>query len=114
MDKIKTYQKIVKKGLKEYASWLAESPPEPIFEVALAFDDDHGQYILREVGWTKKSWIRETPLHITLRNGKIWIEEDWTEEGIATYLLEQGVPNDDIVLGFQPPDMRPYTEFAAG
>jgi len=113
MDKIKNYQQIIKNGLTEYASFLMLPPPEPPYEIALAFDDEHGQYILREVGWAKKTWIRETPLHVTLRNNKIWIEEDWTEEGIATYFLDHGVPNDDIVLGFQPPYMRPYTEFAA-
>ncbi len=40
------------------------------------------------------------------------IEEDWTEGGIATDLLEAGVPKEDIVLAFHPPKMRPYTEFA--
>jgi hypothetical protein len=35
-----------------------------------------------------------------------------TAEGIATYFLDHGVPNDQIVLGFQAPTMRPYTEFA--
>jgi len=43
---------------------------------------------------------------------KIWIEEDMTEDGIATYFLEQGVPREDIVLAFHPPFMRPLTEFA--
>ena len=111
MDKVNQYQALIKRSLKEYASLLS-SPPAPSYEVALAFDDEHGQYILREIGWTKNNWIRETPVHIVLRDGKIWIEEDWTEEGIATYLLEHDVPKEDIVLGFQPPSMRQYTEFA--
>ncbi len=34
------------------------------------------------------------------------------EEGIATWFLEQDVPQSKIVLGFQPPTLRPYTEFA--
>ena len=80
MDKIKTYQDIVKKGLKEYAAWVEEDPPELDFEVALAFDDEHGQYILREIGWTEKTWIRETRLHLTLHKGKIWIEIVQTEQ----------------------------------
>ena len=40
------------------------------------------------------------------------IEEDWTEEGIATDLLEAGVPHEDIVLAFHPPEKRPLTDFA--
>jgi hypothetical protein len=80
--------------------------------VVLVFDDEHNQYLLRRLGWGENSRIRQTDLHLAIRDGKIWIEEDWTEEGIATYLLEHGVPNHDIVLGFQPPQMRPFTEFA--
>jgi len=47
-----------------------------------------------------------------LHNNKIYIEEDLTEDGIATNLLVAGVPREDIVLAFHPPEMRPYTEFA--
>lgn len=36
----------------------------------------------------------------------------WTEEGIANELLRKGVPKEDIVLAFHPPDVRKYTEFA--
>ena len=96
----------------EYYASLFSFPSDQSSQIALALDDKHGQYIIREIGWSKKTWISETPLHVTLRNDKIWIEEDWTEDGIATYFLEHGVPNEDIVLGFQPPSMRQYTEFA--
>jgi hypothetical protein len=34
------------------------------------------------------------------------------EVGIATELVEAGVPKEQIVLGFRPPEMRQYTEFA--
>ncbi|MCE7982641.1 MAG: hypothetical protein DYG89_15765 [Caldilinea sp. CFX5] len=33
-------------------------------------------------------------------------------EGLATELVERGVPREDVVLAFHPPAMRPYTEFA--
>jgi hypothetical protein len=35
-----------------------------------------------------------------------------TDCNIAAELLKAGVPREDIVLCFQPPDMRPLTEFA--
>jgi hypothetical protein len=41
----------------------------------------------------------------------IYIEEDWTEEGIATELLREGVPKEDIVLAFYDPETRKLTEF---
>jgi XisI protein len=111
MDRVTHYRQLIKQALTEYAA-LLNSPPQPDYEVTLAFDDERQQYLLRRVGWTLAGRLRQTDLHISLRNGKIWIEEDWTEEGIATWFLEQGVPPSDIVLGFQPPQLRSFTEFA--
>ena len=51
-------------------------------------------------------------MHVALRNNKIWIEEDWTEDGIATYFLASGVPPEDIVLAFYDPLTREHSEFA--
>ena len=50
---------------------------------------------------------------VQLHDGKIWIEKDTTEDGIATDLMREGVPREDIVLAFHPPEMRQYTDFAA-
>nr|WP_287600910.1 element excision factor XisI family protein [Thiothrix sp.] len=36
-----------------------------------------------------------------LIDGKIWIQYDGTEEGVATELLEACVPKDHIALGFR-------------
>ncbi|WP_422387058.1 element excision factor XisI family protein [Anabaena sphaerica] len=51
-------------------------------------------------------------MHIDIKNGKIWIQHDGTEVGIATLLLIKGVPKQDIVLAFHAPEMREFTEFA--
>ena len=112
MDKVSHYQYLIKEGLTHFADLLENSTPKYPFDVILIFDDQHHQYLLRELGWTPDQRVRQTVLHIALKNDKIWIEEDWTEDGMATYFPEQGVPREDIVLGFQPPQMRPYTEFA--
>lgn len=111
MDRIKQYTKLIKEALSEYAEIL-NAPPQSDYDVTVAFDDERHQYVLRRIGWNATGRLRQTDLHVTLRNDKIWIEEDWTEEGIATWFLEHGVPQSDIVLGFQPPMIRPYTEFA--
>ena len=41
------------------------------------------------------------PIHLEIINDKIWIKNDDTERGVATDLLEAGVPKEQIVLGFQ-------------
>jgi hypothetical protein len=76
------------------------------------FDDQRGHYLLVRIGWAGPRRVRAVTLHLRLRNDKIWIEEDMTEEGIATALMAQGVPKDDIVLGFHSPETRKHTEFA--
>ena len=110
-DKIKRYQQLTKQYLTNFAN-LMNNQPVPDLETALSFDDEHQHYLLLKTGWTDQQRTRHILLHVALKNGKIWIEEDWTEEGIATFFLKNGVPREDIVLGFQPPEMRSYTEFA--
>ncbi len=110
MDKLERYQTLIKQFMSDYAN-LINSFPKIGLETLLIFDDERAEYLLIETGWQNKRHIRYIRLHVRLSNHKIWIEEDMTEEGIATYFLEQGVPREDIVLGFQPPEMRQYTEF---
>ncbi|MCP4709303.1 MAG: XisI protein [Planctomycetes bacterium] len=111
MATLKNYKALTKQFLKHYEEVWSDVV-EPELDMIHIFDDETKQYILLETGWQKSTHIRRIILHIAMKNNKIWIEEDMTEEGIATYFLAQGVPPDDIVLGFHPPQMRPYTEFA--
>ncbi|MEZ4658132.1 MAG: XisI protein [Caldilineaceae bacterium] len=110
MDSI-SYATIVKDALNAYVA-LANKYPTPNYDVIKLYDDEHGQYIIQKLGWKESKRINQIVLQVAIRDGKIWIEDDWTEDGIATYFLEHGIPRENIVLGFQPPIMRPYTEFA--
>jgi hypothetical protein len=111
MDRMKEYRELVKRLLGEYAE-LSEQQSEPGVETVLILDDEHGNYLWMRLGWAKERRVFDITLYVRVCEGKIWIEQDWTEEGIATDLLNAGVPNQDIVLAFHPPDMRAYTEFA--
>ena len=64
------------------------------------------------VGWQDGERIKAISVYIRIKNGKIYIEEDWTEEGMANELLREGVPMEDIVLAFHAPETRKLTEFA--
>lgn len=78
----------------------------------LMFDDEISHYLWFNIGWKQGKRVKSISVYIRIKNEKIYIEEDWTEEGIATELMELGVQKNDIVLAFQPPDVRKYTEFA--
>ncbi|MDJ0547721.1 MAG: element excision factor XisI family protein, partial [Microcystis sp. M49637_WE12] len=51
-------------------------------------------------------------IHIRIKNERVYIEQDWTEIGITSQLLEAGIPKEDIVLAFHDPASRKLTEFA--
>ena len=95
------YRDIIKQTLTQYADLVAKQA-EPKIETLVAFDDAHNQFLWLQVGWDKRHRVYGTTLHVRLQNDKIWIEQDWTEDGIATDLLRAGVPREDIVLGFHP------------
>lgn len=111
MDTLKRYQQIVRETLEEYDRISAQVPDPDIDEV-LMFDDERGQYLWLNVGWKNARRVSAISVYVRMKNNKVYIEEDWTEEGIATDFLRKGIPAEDIVLAFQSPDARQFTEFA--
>ena len=111
MDKLNTYRSYVQDIITEYSQY---KPAYGDVEREAIFDITHDHYQLMTVGWNKHQRIHATLLHVDIRNSKIWIQYDGTEEGIANQLVDLGVPREEIVLAFHPPYKRPYTDFAAG
>jgi len=110
MDKMIKYRSIIKDLLIRNAEIVTNQCREEM-ETLLSFDEERDQYLWLQVGWEPHR-VHGTTLHLRLKGEKIWIEQDWTENGIATNLLEAGVPNEDIVLAFHHPETRTLTEFA--
>jgi hypothetical protein len=111
VEKLTHYRNLIKQHLSELAD-LCNRDPSPGADTLCAFDDERGHYLVLSTGWTNDRRIRGVTLFVRLREGKIWVEEDWTEEGIATQFVRAGVPREDIVLGFYAPEDRKHTEFA--
>jgi hypothetical protein len=111
MDKLINYQNLIKQILTEYQSISAQVPIFDVDEV-LMFDDERSHYLWFNVGWKQGRRVKGISVYVRIKNEKIYIEEDWTEEGIATDLLREGVPQSDIVLAFHAPEKRQFTEFA--
>jgi hypothetical protein len=111
MDSMTDYGSLLKRMLTDLAA-LTNRRPNKDEETYCIFDDARGHYLLVDFGWRGDYRVRNTMVYARLRNGKIWIEQDLTEEGITKDLLKAGVPKEDIVLAFQHPTMRPLTEFA--
>jgi hypothetical protein len=115
MDKRVKYRQLVERHISELAGLIQEQHPASRTGVDCewVFDEERDHYMLLKTGWSGGRRVRATTLYVRLREGKIWVEEDMTEEGIATALLRQGVPPEDMVLAFHPPTLRKHTEFAA-
>jgi hypothetical protein len=111
MDKLTQYQNLIKQILTEYQKISSQVTVVDVDEV-LMFDDERSQYLWFNIGWKQGKRVKAISVYIRIKNDKIYIEEDLTEEGMATELMSLGVPASDIVLAFQPPEVRKYTDFA--
>jgi len=76
------------------------------------FDPERDRYLLMVNGFEGKKRYNYALVDVEIRNGKFWIHYDGLEDGVATYLIEKGVPKEDIVLAFYSPEKRKLTEFA--
>jgi XisI protein len=66
------------------------------------------------VGWQNNRRVYGGRVHLDIKDGKIWIQQNNTEREIAEELVGMGVPKSDIVIGFHSPFKRKFTEYAVG
>ncbi|NEQ51760.1 MAG: XisI protein [Leptolyngbya sp. SIO3F4] len=76
------------------------------------FDRAQDRYLIVIVGWESHRYEHGCTVHIDIIDGKVWIQRDGTEDGIALDLENAGIPKTSIVLGFKPPEVRPMTGYA--
>ncbi len=103
------YPDIIKQVLTDYAN---DSLPDDTVTAHLVFDDKRNSYLLLEMGWREKKYIYQPVVHLELTKGKVWIQQDYTEAGIADELTAAGISPEHIVLGFRHPTLRQHTGFA--
>lgn len=101
---------IIEQALCSRAQFYAH--PEK-YRTLMAFDRERGQFLLIDEGWDGYRHIHSVWAHLELRDDKIWIHEDGTQEGIANLLVAAGVDRERIVLAFHAPALRKASEFAA-
>jgi XisI protein len=109
MDKLDKYRDIIEQVLAQH---VFNSERYPNLRDRPVFDRRSDNYLVLREGWEGSQRVHNTVVHVEIIDGKIWIQADWTERGVAADLGEAGIPKSDIVLGFQPPHVRPYTEYA--
>ncbi len=104
MDRLAKYRKIIKQILEKHASF-SDDKVEDIF----ICDEQKDVYVLASIGWHPSNKRQYGfPICVRIKNAKLFIEWDGTEYGVANELMDNGIPPEDIVLGFQQP--QPHLE----
>jgi hypothetical protein len=111
MERRVIYQEIIQKVLEQHSK---TKPSYGDIERFTAFDTQNDHYQMLSVGWEGHRRIYGCLIHIDIKDGKVWVQYDGTEDGVANELVELGVPKLDIVLAYQAPYARRYTDFAVG
>lgn len=109
METLERYRAIIESVLNQYTQI-----PYAYGDIhtEAVFDRINDRYLLVNVGWDRGRRVHGSLVHIDIVDGKIWIQRDGTEDGIANELVSAGIPRERIVLGFRPAEVRPFTEFA--
>ena len=108
---VEQYRQYIEHLLSERQKQASMSRNYEEYEVQTVFDEKQDHYQLLYVGWRGNKRDFGCILHLDIKDGKIWIQHDGNEVGIANQLVEIGVPKQDIVLAFHEPYIRQFTEF---
>jgi hypothetical protein len=108
---IEKYRELIKYIIEKYSCYDDEDRD---VETHIAFDMERDLYLMFHIGWRGEKRVYGCVIHIEIKDGKIWIQRDGIEGGVANELIEFGVPKSDIVLGYRSPYMRQFTELAVG
>jgi hypothetical protein len=103
------YREAIQALLQDYAAF---DQGDPDVDMELILDTIRDHYQLVHVGWQDESRVYGCVLHLDIKDGKVWLQHNGTENDIAAELVEMGIPKTDIVIGFHSPFKRQFTEYA--
>lgn len=109
MEKVKQFQETIIKVLEE---WLdVKSQDNDSIKNYLIADTVGNHFQLLRMGWAEDTYVFNPMIHIDIIDDKIWLQANYTDENIAEDLVMEGIDRKDIVLGLQPPFVRPHTAY---
>jgi hypothetical protein len=110
LNKLERYRQILKQVINRHA---AMKPSDRQLESLAICDPTNDNYLMMDIGYDHLGRAHAVIIHLRLReDGKVLIEYDGIEYGIARDLLEAGIPAEDILLNMYCTP-RPLTEIVA-
>jgi hypothetical protein len=108
MEKLAQFQAVIKQVLGEYVALIQKHTKH---EAYLVEDPIQLHYLVYQNLWQGCSRSYGCLVHVRIKNEKIYVEYDGTDEAFADVFVEYGISKQDIVLAFHAPSKRPYTGF---
>ncbi len=108
--KLNHYRQLLQQIVERHAAMPAE--PEDLESFPIC-DTTHDHYLLMDVGGGGRGRTGYVVFHLRLCDGKVRVERDGIEYGIAQDLIEAGIPPEDIVMSYYHQTSQPLAELMA-
>lgn len=103
MDKLERYRSIIKEIVGYYGNLQSSVGAVETYAIC---DEKTDNYLVLDVGWLAFGRQHAIPLHIRLKNEKVWLEWDGTEQEVAEQLIAAGIAEEDIIFPTQQTNSR--------
>ena len=117
MDSLKSKIKKNQKILAAYIQELADERNNALgndmtYQAIIDLSGNHFQLV--RIGWHNLKYLYAVLIHfdINAETGNIWVQQNNTEILLDEELGARGIPKNNLVIGFRPAEMRPYSDFA--
>ena len=110
LDKLNRYRELLQKVIERHA---ALKPSNRKLDSLAIADTKTDNYLMMDIGNDELGRVDDVIIHLRLRDdGKVLIEYDGIEYGVAQDLLEAGIASEDILFNMYATP-RPLTEAIA-
>ena len=109
MDKIEKYKSIVQEEMIYRGSAKSLSG---LTQRHLIINADQTDFLILSMGWKNKSFIYHVVYHIQIKGDKIWILQNNTDVDLGEIFEDEGVPRQNIVMGFLNEEQRMLSKYA--
>lgn len=110
MAELDFYRELVKKLLQEFHDYSNSGKNDGV-ESELILDRERDHYLWLEVGWQNNKYVYAPFIHIDIKDGKIWLQRNFTDIDLGEKLIAMGAKKEDIILGLHSPFMRQFSGY---